>query len=116
MAGRDQPGAGRVWQSPTILSAISARVTPGRMASRNAAYTAPWAFDNDFPAFQAADGVGPDTVLRVAGGRARARKDCFNPNPLQGAAGCCAITPSTKKPLPSMTEAESLAVVQTLVC
>jgi len=75
----------------------------------NPPYTAPWAFDNDFPAVQADLDAGSAAVDATDPGGPSA---LFRSEPV---AGCCRVLcyhPDHSKTLADMTEQETLAVVQ----
>ena len=78
---------------------------------RNAAYTGPWAFDNDFPAFQAAGESGP---ILSSGSPADEPEHggLFQSEPTSGRCRVLCYHPEHQKTLASMTEAEALEVVR----
>ena len=112
----------RPWQGETSPAPVESGVTyepecylcPGNVRAngeQNAAYTAPWAFDNDFPAFQAAEGsVSSLSSASPADGAEAA--GLFQSEPTAGRCRVLCYHPEHQKTLAHMTEAESLAVVQ----
>ena len=75
----------------------------------NAPYTAPWAFDNDFPA------VGTELDKEYADGVARDSGESsalFRSEPVAGRCRVLCYHPDHNKTLAKMTEREALAVVQ----
>ena len=112
----------RPWQGETSPAPVESGVTyepecylcPGNARAngeQNAAYTAPWAFDNDFPAFQVADGSGPSLSSGSSADGSEAA-GLFQSEPTAGRCRVLCYHPEHQKTLAHMTEAESLAVVQ----
>lgn len=106
--GEDDPTSGSIgvsYDPDCYLCPGNARVS-GHV---NAPYTAPWAFDNDFPA------VATDPY---EGSAAADAPDSREPSALfrsEPVAGCCRVLcyhPDHNKTLANMTEQEALAVVQ----
>ena len=75
----------------------------------NPPYTAPWAFDNDFPAVQADLDSGSAAVDGIDPGEPSA---LFRSEPVAGRCRVLCYHPDHSKTLADMTEQEALAVVQ----
>ena len=112
----------RPWQGETSPAPVDSEVIydpecylcPGNARAnggQNAAYTAPWAFDNDFPAFQTAEGSGPSLSSGSPADGSEAA-GLFQSEPTAGRCRVLCYHPEHQKTLANMTEAESLAVVQ----
>ena len=112
----------RPWQGETSLPAVDSEVTydpecylcPGNAranGARNAAYTAPWAFDNDFPAFQSADVSGPSLSSKSSADESELA-GLFQSEPASGRCRVLCYHPEHQKTLASMTPAQALEVVR----
>ena len=77
----------------------------------NAAYTSPWSFDNDFPAFQSADASVPVFDKESLFGESNTA-GLFQSEPASGRCRVLCYHPDHRKTLASMTEEELLKVVR----
>ena len=112
--------AQRPWQGEEHPAPSSTGVTydpdcylcPGNTRANgnvNPPYTAPWAFDNDFPAVQADLDSGSAAVDGIDPGEPSA---LFRSEPVAGRCRVLCYHPDHSKTLADMTEQETLAVVQ----